>query len=148
MTDAPPLPSTNHPDSAGFWAAAREHRLVVQQCEACGKVRFPPHPYCSACRSPQMTWTEVAGRGRIWTYAVVHKPVLPAYERLAPFPVAYISLDDHPGVRMTGNIVAAPGAPINSAPLDSIYIGAPVQVVFEDVAPDVSLPRWMLVEEA
>jgi uncharacterized OB-fold protein len=146
MTDTPPLPATNHPDSAPFWAAAREHRLVIQRCEACATVRFPPHPYCSRCRSPQVSWIDVSGKARIWTYAVVYKPVLPAYERLAPFPVAYVELDDHPKVRMTGNVVAAPGAPINSVSPDELYIGAPVQVVFEDVADDVSLPRWMPVE--
>lgn len=141
------LPETDDPDTAGFWAAARERRLVVQRCEHCGTMRFPPRPYCAACRSPSYGWEQVSGYGRVWTFAFAYKPTLPAYEHVTPFPIAYIELEDHPPLRIAGNLVACAGAPINSVPQDRIHIGMRVKVVFDEAAPDVTLPRWTPVGE-
>jgi uncharacterized OB-fold protein len=106
------LPRTDDPDTAPFWRAARERRLVVQECDAC-----------------------------------VYKPTLPAFAPYTPFPIAYIELEDLPGVRMTGNLVAAEGAEINSVPHDQVMIGLRVKAVFADVADDVTMPRWTPVAE-
>jgi uncharacterized protein len=141
------LPRTDDPDTAPFWRAARERRLVVQECDACGHVRFPPHPYCPACRNATHRWREAAGYGRVWTYAFVYKPTLSAFAPYTPFPIAYIELEDLPGVRMTGNLVAAEGAEINSVPHDQVRIGLRVKAVFADVADDVTMPRWAPVAE-
>lgn len=141
------LPATDDPDSAQFWASARNHQLVVQRCDACAHHRFPPHPYCPECRSADVSWVPVSGRGSIWTYAFVYKPMIPAFAPYTPYPVVYVELADHPGLRMTGNLVTHAGAPINSVDQDRVKIGAAVEVVFDDVADDVTLPRWRLVDE-
>jgi uncharacterized OB-fold protein len=138
------LPFTDDRDSAGFWAAAREHRLVVQSCTACGHLRFPAHPYCPKCRSAGFEWHPVSGRGRIWSFVTVHKPILPAFADYVPYPVAIIELAEDARLRMTGNIVTGPDAPINSVPAEHIRIGAGVRAVFSKVADDVTLPRWVL----
>jgi uncharacterized OB-fold protein len=140
------LPDTEQPDSAAFWAATREKRLVVQRCDACGTLRFPPHPYCSACRSAAMSWKDVSGRGKLWSFSVMHKPVLPAFEDKAPFPVVVVELEENPTLRMTGNVIAKPGAAINSVDPARLKIGAPMQVSFEKVSDDVTLPYWTLVQ--
>ncbi len=137
------LPETDDTDSAGFWAAAREGKLVVQRCEACGKHRFPPHPYCPACRSSKMSWAKTSGRGKVWTFAVAYKPMVPAFAPFTPYPVIYVELDDHKGLRMAGTLVARPGAAINSVDPQSIRIGMPVRVVFDKLSDDVTLPRWI-----
>ena len=141
------LPKTDDADTAPFWNAAKERRLVVQECDACGVVRHPPHPFCPACQNATHRWREASGYGRVWTYAFVYKPTLPAFAPYTPFPIAYIELEDHPAIRMTGNLVAGPGAEINSVPHDDVHIGLRVKVVFEDVADDVTMPRWMPVAE-
>ncbi len=139
------LPSTEDNDTAGFWAAARSHKLVIQKCEHCGTVRFPPHPYCFRCRTAAYVWLPVSGYGRIWTFAVVHKPTLAAFMPFVPFPIVYVELEDHLPIRVAGNLVALPGAAINSVPSGSITIGQRVRVVFEKITDDVTLPRWMPV---
>lgn len=141
------LPDTEDIDTAPFWAAAREQRLVAQRCDACGALRCPPHPFCAACRSPAASWVDLSGRGRIWSYIVAHGPTLAAFMDRVPFPVIVVELDENPALRMTGNLIAHPGAAINSVAPESIRIGAPVRVSFEKVADDVTLPCW-IVESA
>ena len=68
--------------------------------------------------------------------------LLPAYSPLAPFAVVIVALDDDPILRYVGNVVAEPGAPINSIDPHSIRIGEAVRVTFETVG-DVALPRWI-----
>jgi hypothetical protein len=137
------LPDTGDRDTAPFWAAANEGRLVVQRCGVCGRLRFPPHPFCGACRSDAHDWPEVSGRARIWSYLVHHGPTLPAYQPFTPFPVIVVELDEDRRLRMSGNLVAAPGAAINSVDPARIAIGGAVRVSFARVAPDVALPQWI-----
>ena len=138
------LPDPEDVDAAPFWAAARREKLVVQRCDGCGRLRFPPHPFCGACCSDAASWLEVSGRGRIWSYVVHHAPTLPAYSAFAPFPVIVVELDEDRRLRMSGNLVAHPGAAINSVHPGTLRIGTPVKVTFQPVAVDVTLPYWMV----
>ena len=143
MNDVP-LPHVEDPDALGFWQAARERRLVVQRCPRCGHRQFPPHAYCAECTHPQMEWQELSGRGRIWSFGVVHAPTLPQLAQWVPFPIVVVEMEEDSRIRMVGNVVAAEGAPINSVDPASIRVGGAVEVTFADVGDDVTLPRWLL----
>jgi len=54
-----------------------------------------------------------------------------------------VELDEDPTLRMVGNVIAEPGAAINSVAPGDLAIGARVRVAFEDLE-DVTLPRWVL----
>jgi uncharacterized OB-fold protein len=138
------LPATDDPDTAAFWAATREEKLTVQRCNVCGRLRFPPRPVCT-CGSFSFTWMEMSGKGHVWSFAVAHKPTLPAFEHLLPYPFVVIELAEAPHLRMVGNIVAAPDAPINSVAPDDIFIGQDVTVAFRRVTDEVTLPVWVPV---
>lgn len=140
---APPiLPDVDDEVAAPFWLGALGGRLLVQSCGACGTPRFPPRPFCGACRSNRTEWKQSAGRGRIWSWVIAHGPTLPAFADRVPYPVVVVELDDMPGIRLVGNLVAEPGAPINSVRADQIAIGMPVSVSFETIADGVALPMW------
>lgn len=139
------LPDTEDPDSAPFWAAARERRLVVQRCDGCGKLRFPPHSFCNKCHHHGVTWVPVSGRGRIWSYVIAHSPTLTAYEPFTPYPVVVVELEEDPTIRMVGNILTDEKAAINSVDPAQLSIGLPVEVVFQEAASDVVLPQWRIV---
>jgi uncharacterized OB-fold protein len=136
------LPDTDDPDTAGFWAACREGRLVVQACADCGARRMPPRPMCPRCRSLAVRWDEVSGRGRIWSFCVPHPPLLPAYAAVAPYNAVIVELEDDPAIRLVGNLVTGPDGALNGVDPASIRIGEPVEVVFSPVTDDVTLPRW------
>jgi hypothetical protein len=118
--------------SLPFWQAAAEHRLVVQRCTACGHTRLPPAPVCPECRSTGSDWPEVSGRGAVYTYTVVHRPI--AAGQSLPFVIAVIALDDAGGVRMISNLVEI-------APAE-VAIGLPVELVWEDMSPELAVPRF------
>jgi uncharacterized OB-fold protein len=136
------LPDLTDPDAAGFWAASATGKLVVQACGECGQVRFPPHPGCPACGSAASRWRPVSGHARLWSFIVVHAPTLPAFATEVPFPVALVELDDAPGLRMVGNVVASPDAKVNSVPPELLRIGRGMKVCFRQVD-DVALPCWI-----
>lgn len=136
------LPDTADPETKAFWDATREGRLVVQQCTGCGCLRFPPHTGCPECHGVASAWLEVSGRASLWSFVVVHGPTLPAFQDYVPFPVAVVTLVEAPHLRMVGNLVAAPKAPINSLDPSRLKIGMPLAVTFLPVE-DVALPAWV-----
>jgi uncharacterized OB-fold protein len=143
QSSAPPtLPDVDDPLAAPFWAGTREGRLLVQACGDCGTARFPPRWFCAACGSQVAAWRQVSGRARIWSWVVVHGPTLPAFADRTPFPVAVVELEDAPGLRMVGDLVAQPGAAIDSVAVGAVAIGAPVEVCFQPVDERVTLAMW------
>ena len=121
-------------DTRPFWDACRRRELAVQRCAECGTFRHPPTPVCWHCRSFRHEWTRLSGRGTVFSYAVVHRAFLPELAEAVPYTVVVVSLDDAPGVRLVSNLVgAAPG---------ELRVGLPVEVLFEDVSPEVTLPRF------
>lgn len=133
MTYLKPRPQPD-PSTAPFWDGCREHRLMIQQCTKCGHNRFPPTPYCQKCHAPEHEWVASQGHGSIFSWIVVEHPI-PAdlYRGDVPYVVALIDLDE--GVRVVSNVVKC----------DPYAIQAEmrVQVVFDDVAEDLTLPRFV-----
>jgi uncharacterized protein len=116
-----PRPTTS-PLTEGFWAAAREHRLVVQRCDGCGALRHYPQPMCSSCHSMAWTWTPVSGRGTVYTFTVTHQAFHPLWADRIPCAIATIELDE--GVRMVTDLPPAD--------VEHVAIGAPAECFFED----------------
>ena len=127
-------------DGAPFWEYAGRGELRVQTCADCAEPRFPPRPCCPHCQSFASEWRPVSGRGRVWSYVVPHPPLLPDYAEQAPYNVIVVELADAPRIRLVGNLVTGPDAPLNSLAPDRIRIGARVQVVFSSTG----LPQWIL----
>lgn len=73
-----------------------------------------------------------------------HPPLLPEFTDLAPYIVLVVSLAEDATLRMVGNLVPAPGEPINAFDPARIEIGAGVRVVFEAVEDSLHFPRWVL----
>ncbi len=126
-----PVPAVT-PALAPFFAAAREGRLVVQRCAACGALRFPAREICSACLATEVTWQAVSGRGTIFSYNVMHQIYHPGFAAAVPYAVVIVKLEEGP--KITSNLV-------DCAP-DAITIGMPVEVVFEQLSPEVTLPKF------
>jgi uncharacterized OB-fold protein len=89
---------------------------------------FPPEPNCTTCLSPDLGWVESAGRGVVHSYSVVWRPQQPAFE--VPYIVAVVRLDE--GWHMMTNVVGCDPA--------DVQVDMRVNVEFDDVAPNVSLP--------
>lgn len=132
------LPDPSAPLIAPFWAAAREGRLVAQRCTACGTYRWSPSELCPECLASTAEWTELAGVATVWSYAVYHRAMHPAFASLVPYTVAMLELPE--GIRMYGMVATSTG----DADADGeLAIGDEVRATFERVSDEVSLVRWM-----
>ncbi len=127
-----------------FWEGCREGVLRVQSCPETGRLLFPPRPVNAWSPRHPPEWTEVSGRGTIWSVIEPHPPLMLDFTDLAPYTAIVVALEEDPAVRLVGNLVPEAGAPINSYAYEDIEIGAPVEVVFERINEDITLPRWVL----
>jgi uncharacterized protein len=89
------------PTTAPFWRAAREHRLMLQRCTACGAYQFYPRPFCLSCFGLDLEWVEASGRAIVYSKTTVRIPVIE--EMPPPYVVAIVTLDEGP--RLTTNLV-------------------------------------------
>ncbi len=116
-----------------FWDAAKQHKLVLQRCDACGYYVHWPSVLCPRCQSDKLSPTKVSGKGKIFTYTIVHHVFAPVYADEVPYSLAIVELDEQPGLRMLANIVDCPN--------EALYIGMPVEVTFQDFE-NVTLPQF------
>ncbi|MEE9568584.1 MAG: Zn-ribbon domain-containing OB-fold protein [Candidatus Binatia bacterium] len=124
-----PVPSE---ESEPYWAGAKRHELCLQRCQDCGAFRLPPAPLCPECTALGGEWTKVSGQGKIYSFVIFHRAYHKAFEKDLPYAVAVIELAEGP--RLLSNIVGI-------AP-DQIRCDMPVEVTFEDITPDATLPRF------
>jgi uncharacterized OB-fold protein len=136
------LPDLSDATSNEFWLGCARGELLVQACAACGERRMPPRPMCPQCRSTQVRWEPTSGRGRIWSFIVPHPPLLPAFAAVAPYNAIVVELEEDPGIRFVGNLVANADGEISEIDPATITIGENVRVVFHRID-DVTLPRWV-----
>ena len=118
-----------------FWEGCKRHELLIQRCKDCGTYHHYPRSMCPDCGSWNAEWAKVSGRGKVYTYIVAVQPFHPAFSGDVPYAVAIVELEE--GVRMVSNIM-------DCGP-DDIYIGMPVEVVYDDVAEEVTLPKFKKV---
>jgi uncharacterized OB-fold protein len=132
------IPPAITEETAPFWAAAAEGRLVVERCVACGAESFPPRGICRSCGGRAMAPSEVTGRGRVYSLTVNHQRWLPDLE--VPYALVLVEFDDHPGVRVLGRL--------RGCDPEAAAIGMVVDVGFEPGPGDVAIPSFVAVDGA
>jgi len=125
------------PESDFFWEKTRQHELWIQKCIECNKAFFYPRMVCPDCLSKNLEWFKTSGKGSLYTYMINHRPP-PGFEDEAPYAIAIVQLEEGP--RMMTNIVGIENTPENLV-LDML-----LEVVFEDIVDDMSLPKWRPIE--
>lgn len=129
-----PIPDA---ESAPFWSATLEGKLLVQECSMCGQRQLYGRSLCTKCHSPALAWIESSGRGTIYSRTIIRQNPSRSFKHLIPFVVALIDLDDGP--RMMSNVVGTPA--------EDVKIGDRVRVVFETVSDAAALPLFEVVSE-
>lgn len=123
-----PLPVIT-PLTRGFWEHAKQGKLAMQVCTDCGDIHFPPSPVCPKCLSDAQEWRPVSGRGQLESWVEFHRAYWPGFAADLPYRVCLVKLDEGP--LLASNLVG-----------EQPEIGAPVEVVFERVTDEVTLPKW------
>lgn len=122
-----------------FWDGAREHRLVIQRCDACNRYSHPPRRQCGVCGSAEISFKPVSGKGTVYTSTVVHDTRISALVNSSPFVVAFVDLVEQEGLRLTCNLSGA--TPEQVAP------GIPVSVTFLELGNGMSIPDFVIDDE-
>jgi uncharacterized OB-fold protein len=94
---------TPDPDSADFWAGLTEGEIRLQRCGSCGVVRFPPLPYCPECGTEEFTSVVASGRGRVYAWITVRRPIGTITADEVPLHIATVELEEGP--RLVGRLV-------------------------------------------
>ncbi len=104
-----------------FWTSGAEGVLRILRCNSCKSLVHPPRPVCSSCLSEDLAPKTCAGTGVVETFTVNYQKWRP--DLTVPYVIARVALDDAPGIILTTNIV--------NCPVESVDIGDPVRVLFE-----------------
>ena len=134
MESSLPLPVANA-DSLPYWNAARERRLLIRKCNACGALHFMPRHLCPACWSDQLEWVEAKGTGSVHSFTIIRRAPMAAFAPRAPYVLALIDLDEGP--RMMANVLGEDAL--------SVRIGDRVKVTFEDRGEGAMIPQFQRV---
>lgn len=125
LVDRFPWVQISH-DNKHLFRGWLERRLLLNRCRDCQRFHHPPKPICPGCWSWRVEPTPVSGRGVIHL-AMFLRQGAPApgvdYAR-SPHPVVTVELEEQAGLRFTSTVV--------DAPLESIRIGAPVELAWID----------------
>jgi uncharacterized OB-fold protein len=128
---APPMPP---PGSLGafFWEGARDGRLLIQRCSACGTYIHVPRPVCRTCLSFELAPAEVSGRATVYSFTETHKAFHPFFVDRVPFLLATVELEEQAGLMLLSNLVGV-GEP-------DVRIGMDVVVDFEVLSAELTIP--------
>jgi len=138
MSEVPARPTpeiTGH--AAPFWAAAREGRLVIQHCPACGQYQHYPRPWCTNCLHEEPEFVDARGEGTIYTFTVIRRSALPAFAARVPYVLAFVDLDE--GVRLVTNIV--------DCDPEAVRIGQRVRARFEAIGDEHTVVLFAPVDD-
>jgi uncharacterized OB-fold protein len=134
VIDAPewakPLPQLDNVNEE-YWKAAREGRLLIQQCPKCGHRQWYPRAVCTQCAADP-EWLEASGRGTVHTYTVVRQQGIPAFKAELPYVITMVELEEGPLI-----FGSMPGVDP-----DTVSIGMSVEVYFVAAADDTGIPYW------
>ena len=131
---SPPQPGISE-DTRFFWEGLKERRLLAQRCDDCGALRHPPGPICTKCHSFAWSAVELAGRGALHSWTVVHHAAHPAFDY--PHVIGLVDLDE--GLRIV--------APLEGL-LDTPVAGMALEIVFRSAPDEDRLPVFRPVAEA
>ena len=114
-----------------FYKYLTQGKLMAGKCKNCGKIHLPPRPLCDTCFHQEFEWMEIAGKGKLLTYTIIH--VAPQqFQHLAPYAVGIIQLE---------NDLKLPGM-ITDIPLEHLSIGMDLMIDFYPCTKEHPWPQW------
>jgi uncharacterized OB-fold protein len=140
-------------ENVEYFRHCAEHNFHLQQCVACGLLRYPPTTACPWCATAESRWVPVEGKGAVHSYTEVHHAIQPAFKAHVPYLILLVDLDTQKGrptpedaLRVVGNLVTPDGALAPADLVRHVGIGTRVRMAFSDAGEGISLPQWTIDE--
>ena len=115
-----------------FYAWCKKGELRFQKCRGCSAWRHVPREMCPECGATEWTWEKSTGVGVVFTWTVAERPLHAAFADSVPYAPVVVEMTE--GVRVLSEVV-------DCAPAD-LGIDMPVEVVFGEVTPEITLPKF------
>jgi len=128
VPSGPDRPTTDG-DSEAWWAAIRDHTLMVNSCRSCGRKSLYVRPFCPHCWSEEVELTPASGRGRLYTWSVVHQNAAP-FDARTPYVVAMVDLEEGPRVMTV----------VQNCPVEDLQADMDLIITFRDDEDDFTVP--------
>ena len=91
------------------------------------------------CISTDLKFEPVAGHGAIYAYTIMYHTGDKRFAAAVPYASIIVELDDAPGALLAGNLL--------EAPYTEAKVGRRVEVIFEKLNDEITLPQFRLARE-
>jgi len=128
------LPELN-PLTKPFWEYCKKHELRMQYCKNCTEWIWYPKPWCPKCgKRESIEWRKLSGKGIVYSFTVIRQVIdnSSAFQADLPFVIGLIELEEGP--RIYSNILGVK--------LEEVKIEDRVELTFEDVTDEITLPKF------
>lgn len=129
MSDLPAPPPIVTVETKPFWDGTARGVLMLPRCKSCGYVIWYPREFCPSCHTMGAEWFEASGKGTVYSFSITRRGRFAGGNN---YVLAYVELDEGPRV-MTNIVDCDP---------ESVRIGQPVEVVFDDTGEGSAIPRF------
>lgn len=120
-----PTPETQH-----YWDGAKSGELLLQRCDECSHVYFPPRPFCPKCASRKVSVARASGKATLYSYVINHRPAAPGFT--PPYAIAVVTLEEGP--RLMTSIIDCPQTP------EALELDMKLEVAFQKLDDAITLP--------
>lgn len=153
------VPENDHQNRRYFEEQGKGEGLRLPHCQDCDLMHYPIRTMCPECRSTNIDYKTVSGKGRVYSYFILSEPIHPAFHPHPDTAIALIELDEQRGqgrafdaiqpqelraLRLVGNIVKADGSFEDP---NLVAINKRVKLHMMDLGDGWGLPEWELSDE-
>jgi uncharacterized protein len=103
----------------------QRYSLRAEVCNECGNTIFPPRDVCPYCAEQKQSWTNLSGRGEVYSYTTMYSAPA-AFEEYTPYTVALVKLAEGPLIT----------AQLTDVDTGDVSIGMPVEMVTRKLSQD------------
>jgi uncharacterized protein len=125
-------------EAAPYWAATRDHRLVLPWCSGCEAPFWFPRGVCPRCLGTAITWEESTGQGTLYAFSVHRRPGPGRSREDGLYAVALVDLVDN--VRVMSNVIGCDD--------EVLTVGMVVQATWFPLPDGRALPFFAPLESA
>lgn len=123
------------PHAAPYWQSCAEEKMALPYCQKCEACFYYPRLWCPQCFNQDLSWQEVSGKGKIYSFSIIYQSPLPSYQADLPYVLAIIELEEGP--RMMTNVV--------NCDVNTVHVDMPVTVTYEQRG-DMKIPQFQPIQ--
>jgi uncharacterized OB-fold protein len=119
------------PADVPFWEGCGKGTFLLHRCNRCQR-HYWPASRCIEHGDEAMQWVEASGRGKLYTYTIMHRAYTQDTRDKVPFVVAVVQLEEGPFFH--SNIL--------ECGYDQVAIDMPLEVVMQPHESGLSVPQF------